>query len=71
MTPGNSASFYTKIMGVCKYVNSKRKTMENVGSLLNGAGIVVAMHMGKAEEHNSFFTLVFSGKTSLRKAWVL
>lgn len=39
--------------------------MENVGSLLNGAGIMVTMDTEKAEELKSFFTLVFSGKTGL------
>ena len=47
-----------------KYVNSKRKTKENVGPLLNEVGASVTGDTEKAEILNSFFASVFNAKTS-------
>lgn len=52
---GNIKSFYG-------YISSKMKTRENVGLLLNGAGILKTKDMGKDEVLNAFFTSVFTGK---------
>ena len=47
-----------------KYVDSKRKSREDVGLLLNGAGYLVVMDMEQAEVLSAFFTSVFTGKSS-------
>ena len=49
---------------ILKYVNSKRKTRENVGPLLNEVGALLTMNAEKAEILNAFFASVFSAKTS-------
>ena len=54
---GNKKLFY-------KYINSKRKTRENLHSLLNEAGNVTTEDKEKAEVLNAFFTSVFKGQTS-------
>lgn len=46
----------------CKYTSSRKKTHENVGSLLSGAGDLVTRNMEKAQVLNAFFLSVFSGK---------
>ena len=48
--------------GFFKYVNSKRKTRENVGPLLSEGGVLVTGDAEKAEILNAFFTSVFSEK---------
>lgn len=45
---GNKKGFY-------KYINSKRKSRENMGQLLNGAGELVARDMEKAKVLSVFF----------------
>ena len=50
---GNKKLFY-------KYINSKRKTTENLHSLLNEAGNVTTEDKEKAKVLNAFFTSVFN-----------
>ena len=52
--------------GFFKYVNSKRKTWENVGPLLNEVGALVTRNAEKAEILNAFFVSVFNAKTRVR-----
>lgn len=47
-----------------RYINSKRKTRENVGPLLNEVGVLVTEDTGKAELLNVFFESVFTAKAS-------
>ena len=47
------------------YINSKR-TGENVGLLLNGAGDLVTKDALKADVLNAFLASVFTGMTSLQ-----
>ena len=54
---GNKKLFY-------KYINSKRRTRENLPSLLDEAGNVTTEDKDKAEVPNAFFTSVFKGQTS-------
>ena len=56
--------------GFCRHINSKRKTREKVGSVLNGVGDLVATNIEKAGVLNAFFTLVFTGKTTLQESQV-
>ena len=51
-----------------KWISSKRKAKENVGPLLNGAGDLATQGMEEAEVLNTFFTSVFTSKTSLRES---
>lgn len=46
-----------------KYIRGKRKTIENVGLLLKGAGVLVTQDMDKAEVLNVFFISAFAKKT--------
>ncbi|GAB0202805.1 mitochondrial enolase superfamily member 1 [Grus japonensis] len=48
--------------GFFKYINSKRKTRENVGLLLNEVGTLVMEDTEKEELLNAFFALVFTAK---------
>ena len=61
-----------KKKGFYKYINSKGKTIKNVGLLLNGVGQLVAKDIEKAdvfkEVFNAFFGLVFTDKTGLQEA---
>jgi len=45
-----------------KYINSKRKTRDSVGPLLNEVGVQVMEDAEKAELLNAFFASVFSAK---------
>lgn len=47
-----------------RYINSKRKTRENVGPLLNEVGVLVTEDTGKAGLLNVFFESVFTAKAS-------
>ena len=47
-----------------KYINSKRRTKENLHSLLDEAGNVTTEDKEKAEVLNAFFTCVFKSQTS-------
>ena len=47
-----------------KYINSKRKTRENVGPLLNEVVALVTGDTKKAEILNTFFASVSNAKTS-------
>ena len=47
-----------------KYINSKRRTKENIHSLLDEAGNVTTEDKEKAEVLNAFFTSVFKSQTS-------
>jgi len=48
--------------GFFKYINSKRKTRDNVGPLLNEVGVLVTEDAEKAELLNAFFASVFRAK---------
>jgi len=48
--------------GFFKYINSKRKTKENVGPLLNEVGALVTENTEKAELWSTFFASVFTAK---------
>lgn len=54
---GNKKLFY-------KYINSKRRTRENLHSLLDEAGNVTTEDKEKADVLNAFFTSVFKSQTS-------
>ena len=56
---GNKKGFY-------KYSSSKRKTRENVGLLLNGAGDTVAKDTEKAEVLKAFLASVSTGKSGIQ-----
>uniref|UniRef100_A0A8C3LJD3 Reverse transcriptase domain-containing protein n=1 Tax=Chrysolophus pictus TaxID=9089 RepID=A0A8C3LJD3_CHRPC len=47
-----------------KYINGKRRTKENLHSLLDEAGNVISEDKEKAEVLNAVFTSVFKGQTS-------
>lgn len=49
--------------GFSKRISNKKKTRENVGPWLNGAGDLVTEDMENAEVLNIFSTSVFTGKT--------
>ncbi|KAK4827715.1 hypothetical protein QYF61_021015 [Mycteria americana] len=51
-----------------RHIGSKRKTRENAGPLLNGAGHWVTKGMEKANIVNVFFALVFTGETCLQES---
>jgi len=51
-----------KPTGFFDYISSKRKTRDNVGPLLNEAGVLVMEDTQKAELLNAFFASVFSAK---------
>ncbi|KAK4828634.1 hypothetical protein QYF61_000282 [Mycteria americana] len=53
-----------------KYISSKRKTRENVGLLLNGAGAPVTKDMERSVMLNVFLASVFTGKTGLQESEV-
>lgn len=48
--------------GFYKYTISRKKTNENVSSLLSGAGNLVTRHMEKAQVLNAFLSSVFIAK---------
>lgn len=52
--------------GFYRYICSKRKTRENVGPLLNGAGGLMTKNMAKAEILKAFFSQVFNSKICLQ-----
>lgn len=49
-----------------KYLRGKKKTIENVGLMLKGTGVLVMQDMDKAEVLNVFFTSPFAKKTQFR-----
>ncbi|KAK4829992.1 hypothetical protein QYF61_008162 [Mycteria americana] len=49
--------------------SSERKTRENVGSPLSGAGDQVTKDMKKSMFLIAFYALVFTGKISLQESW--
>lgn len=53
--------------GFYKYINCRRKTRENVGTLLGGTEALVTKDMKKAEILNVFVTSVFTCKTGLQE----
>jgi len=54
-----------------KYINSKRKTRDNVGPLLNEVGVLVMEDAEKAELLNAFFASVFSAKAGPQESQAL
>jgi len=57
--------------GFFKYISSKRKARDNVGPLLNEAGVLVMEDAEKAELLNAAFASVFSAKTGPQESKVL
>jgi len=51
-----------------KYKDSKSKTRENVGLLLNGAGKIVTKDVEKAKVLNAFFASVFTSEIALQQS---
>lgn len=51
-----------------KFINSKRKTTENVGLLLNAAREPMTNDLEKAEVLSAFFASIFTRKTVLRES---
>lgn len=49
--------------------NSKRKTRENVGSPISGAGDHVTKNMERSMFLITFYALVFTGKICLQESW--
>jgi len=54
--------------GFFSYINSKRKARDNVGPLLNEAGVLVMDDAEKAELLNAFFASVFSAKAGPKES---
>jgi len=57
--------------GFFKYISSKRKSRDNVGPLLNEAGVLVMEDAEKAELLNAFLASVFSAKTGPQESEAL
>jgi len=57
--------------GFFNYISSKKKARDNVGPLLNEAGVLVMEHAEKAEQLNVFFASVFSIKTGPQESQAL
>jgi len=54
-----------------KYISSKRKARDNVGPLLNEAGVLVTEDADKAELLNAFYASLFTTKASLEESQAL
>lgn len=52
-----------------KYISSKRKIKEHVGSLINQTGVLVMEDLEKVELLNAFFALVFTAEASPAGGW--
>lgn len=61
-----SVEIKDKNKGLFKYVNSKRKTRENRGTLLNAVGALEKEYTQKVEILNVFFASAFTAKTGPR-----
>jgi len=57
--------------GFYNYISSKRKTRDNVGLLLNEAGVLVTEDAEKAELLNAFYASVFSAKAGPQESQTL
>jgi len=57
--------------GFFKYISSKWKTRDNVGSLLNEMGALVTEDAEKAELLNAFFASVFTTKADPQESQAL
>ncbi|GAB0206587.1 hypothetical protein GRJ2_003124300 [Grus japonensis] len=60
-----------KKKGFFKYISSKRKTKENVGTLLNEVGALVTEEIEKAELVNAAFASVFTAKVDPQESQTL
>lgn len=60
-----------KKKGFFKYVNSKKKTGDNVGLLLNEVGALVTEDAEKVELLNIFFALIFTTETGTQESQTL
>ena len=56
--------------GFCKYVNSKRKTRENRGTLLNAVGALEKEYTQKVEILNVFFASAFTATAAPQKSQI-
>lgn len=54
----------------CMYTGDKRKSKENMGTLLNTVVDRITWDTGKAEVLNSFLATVFSSKTGFQESQV-
>ena len=57
--------------GFFNYISSKRKARDNVGPLLNEAGVLVTEDAEKAELLNAFLASVFSAKAGPQESQAL
>ena len=54
--------------GFFNYISSKRKARDNVGPMLNEAGVLVTEDADKAQLLNAFFASVFSAKAGSQES---
>ena len=59
-----------KKKGLCKYINSKRNTRENLTPMLNREEELLTNGMEKTKVLSAYFASIFTGKTSLQESEV-
>lgn len=60
-----------KKKGLCKYINSKRKTRGNLNPMLKSEEELLTKGMEKIKILSAFFASDFTGKTSLQESQTL